>query len=53
MDAKKIYTLVALAAYYNKVQLVLFRVINSALEHLSSLKEWGIKKRDSATWKSQ
>jgi hypothetical protein len=53
MDAKKIYTLVALAAYYNKVQLVLFRVINNALEHSSSLKEWEIRKRDNATWTSQ
>jgi len=40
MDAKKIYTLVALAAYYNKVFIDLFRAINNALVHLSSYKEW-------------
>jgi|LakMenEpi03Aug12_release.lakeMendotaPanAssembly.Ray.scaffolds.fasta_scaffold63054_5 hypothetical protein len=34
MDAKKIYTLVALAAYYNKVSNNLFRAISSVQEHL-------------------
>ena len=32
MDAKKIYTLVALAAYYNKVIFILFRAIKSVQE---------------------
>lgn len=34
MDAKKIYTLVALAAYYNKVFNNLLRAISSVQEHL-------------------
>jgi hypothetical protein len=35
MDARKIYTLVALAAYYNKVTHgIILRVSKSALEHL-------------------
>jgi len=41
MDPKKIYTLVALSAYYNKVTNIFYlRVINNVQEHLSNLKEW-------------
>jgi hypothetical protein len=48
MDAKKIYTLVALAAYYNKVKQLLFRVIKNVLELLSSFREWAISKKENA-----
>ena len=34
MDAKKIYTLVALAAYYNKVKIYQHRVTKNAQEPL-------------------
>lgn len=43
MDAKKIYTLVALSAYYNKVIYfihIFFRVTNNVQEHLLNFKEW-------------
>jgi len=51
MDAKKIYTLVALAAYYNKVPKKLFRATSSVQEHLSSWKVWVVLKivRDTPT----
>jgi WD repeat-containing protein 35 len=50
MDAKKIYTLVALAAYYNKVNTLLFRVTKNAPEHLSNLKEWETQKTVKSIW---
>jgi hypothetical protein len=50
MDVKKIYTLVALAAYYNKVSELLFRVINNVLVHSSSWKEWEHNKKNNVTW---
>jgi hypothetical protein len=53
MDPKKIYTLVALAAYYNKVSKLLnLRVINNVPEHLSSYRVWEllIKGKDTRTW---
>lgn len=55
MDARKIYTLVALSAYYNKVKIVLInRVISNAQEPLSSSKEWEHlrKNRNILTWQS-
>lgn len=53
MDPKKIYTLVALAAYYNKVlKLLNLRAINNAPEHLSSFRAWEllIKGKNTRTW---
>lgn len=47
MDPKKIYTLVALSAYYNKVfSLIIFRVINNAQEHSLNCKEWVLLNKD-------
>jgi hypothetical protein len=51
MDAKKIYTLVALAAYYNKVLINLLRAIKSVQEPLSNLKEWEQQKKNKDTFK--
>ena len=50
MDAKKIYTLVALSAYYNKVNYCLLRAINNAPEPSLNYKEWVPKKKDKDTW---
>ena len=49
MDAKKIYTLVALAAYYNKVIYFRLRVTKNVQEHLSNYKEWEVLNRDNDT----
>lgn len=47
MDPKKIYTLVALSAYYNKVfSIIIFRVINNVQEHSLSCKEWVLLNKD-------
>ena len=52
MDAKKIYTLVALAAYYNKVLLLLPRATRNARVPLSSWRAWAAPKTVRNTWTS-
>ena len=49
MDVKKIYTLVALAAYYNKVTHLGCRVIRNVREPSSNLKEWALQRREKGT----
>jgi hypothetical protein len=54
MDARKIYTLVALAAYYNKVLRHIFRVINNVHELLLNYRESELnsKNKDILIWQS-